>query len=387
MKGPPMANSTTLVLTIGLLLVPILFLGRDWMPKWIHRVPFAIISLAVLFRIYAFWTIDLTDTQVVGYLPEHVTGIATILHIFDGPEGLMLGLLFGFSAGFSLSEPNVNEYRWIILFWVLLLGWGVDSEGFTTITATSLTDQSSILDWYSAVYPLIGFGLSIVAIPTLVNIENATTPSLIATFGIGFVFLDISSSPVAWMLLSLIAHRISSLRIHSSRGVATQRRWSGLMLTFFLSSASIVIGLSWLAMPDEFWNALWFSRLAVGWILLCGITGALTPTMGYDASPRPEAWGFHTGVILAPALLPGLTLIAYAQLPILIIALVMPILSTLPEHRPQINWKRRGLEGSVLFAILPFSLFLTNFIPVSLIVIIVTLPLLIPLKHSVDEEE
>ena len=382
-----MANSTTLVLTIGLLLVPILFLGRDWMPKWIHRVPFAIISLAVLFRIYAFWTIDLTDTQVVGYLPEHVTGIATILHIFDGPEGLMLGLLFGFSAGFSLSEPNVNEYRWIILFWVLLLGWGVDSEGFTTITATSLTDQSSILDWYSAVYPLIGFGLSIVAIPTLVNIENATTPSLIATFGIGFVFLDISSSPVAWMLLSLIAHRISSLRIHSSRGVATQRRWSGLMLTFFLSSASIVIGLSWLAMPDEFWNALWFSRLAVGWILLCGITGALTPTMGYDASPRPEAWGFHTGVILAPALLPGLTLIAYAQLPILIIALVMPILSTLPEHRPQINWKRRGLEGSVLFAILPFSLFLTNFIPVSLIVIIVTLPLLIPLKHSVDEEE
>ena len=382
-----MANSTTLVLTIGLLLVPILFLGRDWMPKWIHRVPFAIISLAVLFRIYAFWTIDLTDTQVVGYLPEHVTGIATILHIFDGPEGLMLGLLFGFSAGFSLSEPNVNEYRWIILFWVLLLGWGVDSEGFTTITATSLTNQSSILDWYSAVYPLIGFGLSIVAIPTLVNIENATTPSLIATFGIGFVFLDISSSPVAWMLLSLIAHRISSFRIHSSRGVATQRRWSGLMLTFFLSSASIVIGLSWLAMPDEFWTALWFSRLAVGWILLCGITGALTPTMGYDASPRPEAWGFHTGIILAPALLPGLTLIAYAQLPILIIAIVMPILATLPEHRPQIDWKRRGLEGLVLFSILPFSLLGTNFIPVSLIVIIVTLPLLIHLKHSVDEEE
>ncbi|MDE0707575.1 MAG: hypothetical protein OSB33_01360 [Candidatus Poseidoniales archaeon] len=382
-----MANSTTLVLTIGLLIVPILLLGRDWMPKWIHRVPFAIISLAVLFRIYAFWTIDLTDAQVAGYLPEHVTGMSTILHIFDGPAGLMLGLLLGFSAGFALCEPDVNESRWITLFWLLLLGWGVDSEGFTTITATSLTDQSSILDWYSAVYPLLGLGLSIVAIPTLVNIENATTPSLIATFCIGFVFLDISSSPVAWMLLSLIAHRISSLRIHSSRGVATQRRWSGLMLTFFLSSASIVIGLSWLAMPDEFWNALWFSRLAVGWILLCGIAGALTPTMGYDASPRPEAWGFHTGVILAPALLPGLTLIAYAQLPILIIAIVMPILATLPEHRPQIDWKRRGLEGLVLFSILPFSLLGTNFIPVSLIVIIVTLPLLIHLKHSVDEEE
>jgi hypothetical protein len=382
-----MANGTTLVLTAGLLIVPILLLGKDWMPKWIHNVPFAIISLAVLFRIYAFWTIDLTDAQVAGYLPVHVTGMATILHIFDGPAGLMLGFLLGFSAGFALVEPDTNEWRWLTLFWILLLGWGVDSEGFSTITATTLTDQSSILDWHSFVYPLLGLGLSIVAIPTLVDIENATNSRLGATFCIGFAFLDISSSPVAWMLLSLTAHRISSLRIHSRRGVATQRRWSGLMLTFFLSFASIVIGVSWLAMPDEFWNTLWFSRMAVGWILLCGIAGALTPAMGYDAYPRPEAWGFHTGVILAPALLPGLVLIEYAQLPILIIAIVMPILATLPEYRPHISWKNRSLEALVLFSILPLCLFLTNFIPVSLIVILVTLPLLVQLEHSVDEEE
>ena len=92
-----MASGTTLMLTAALLIVPVLFLTRDWMPKWIHRVPFAIISLAVIFRIHAFWSIDLTDAQVVGYLPSDVAGITTILHIFDGPSGLMLGLLFGFS--------------------------------------------------------------------------------------------------------------------------------------------------------------------------------------------------------------------------------------------------------------------------------------------------
>ncbi len=382
-----MANGTTLVLTVGLLLVPVLLLGRDWMPKWVHRIPFAIISLAVLFRIYAFWTIDITDAQVVGYLPNHVTGIETILHIFDGPAGLMLGLLFGFSAGLSLAEPNTSECRWATLCWVLLLGWGIDSDGFATIAATPLTAQPSIMDWQSAIYPLLGLGLSYLVIPTLVQIEDASPTRLAATFCICIVLLDLSSSPVAWMLLSLIAHRISSLRIHSSRGVATQRRWVGLLLTFFLSSFFIVIGLNWLAMPDEFWKTIWSSRFAVGWILFCGIVGALTPTMGYDAYPRPEAWGFHTGLILSPAILPHLVLIEYAMLPIFVIGIAMPILATLPEYRPQIDWKRRWSEMILLLLILPFSLYLTNHIPLSSIVILAVRPLFIRFKHSVDEEE
>ena len=383
-----MASRTTLMLTAALLIVPVLFLVRDWMPNWIHRVPFVIISLAVILRINAFWSIDLTDAQVVGYLPNDVTGITRILHIFDGSSGLMLGLLFGFSCGLALIAPSsANEYRWAILCWILILGWGVDSDGFATIAATPLTDQASILDWHSILFPLLGLGLSIVVIPTLVNIEHASPLSIAATFSIGVLLLDLSSSPVAWMLVSLVSHRLSSLRIHAKRGAATQRRWVGLIATFFASFVLIVIGLSWMAMPEQIGQAVWTSRFAIGWILLCGIGGALTPTMGFDAYPRPEAWGFHTGIILAPAMLPNLALIEYAQLPILIIVITMPILATLPEYRPQIDWKRRFMEFILLISILPLTLYLSAIIPVSLIVIIAIIPLLIQFEHSVDEEE
>ena len=382
-----MASGITQVLTAALLIVPILFLARDWMPKWIHKVPFALISLAIILRIHAFWSIDLTDAQVVGYLPSDVTGMATILHIFDGPAGLILGLLFGFSCGLALIDPSPNEYRWATLCWIIIIGWGVDSDGFATIAATPLSDQPSILDWHSIIYPLLGLGLSLVVIPTLVDIEHAPHLRIAATLSIGVLLLDLSSSPVAWMLVSLVSHRISSLRIHSKRGAAPQRRWAGLVVTFFLSFVFIVIGLSWLAMPDEFGQAVWMSRFAIAWILFCGIIGAITPSMGFDAYPRPEAWGFHTGIILAPALLPNLALIEYAQLPILIIVITMPIIATLPEFRPGIDWKRRSVESILLISTLPAILFLSGLIPVSLIVIFAIIPLLIQFEHSVDEEE
>ena len=362
-------------------------MSRDWMPKWIHRVPFAIISLAVFFRIYAFWTIDLTDAQVVGYLPDDVTGLSTLLHIFDGESGLMLGLLFGFSAGLAWVEPTVSECRWATLCWILLLGWGIDSDAFATITATTLSAQPSSLDWNSLIFPLIGLGLSLLVIPTLVKIEETTPGRLIATFCIAIVFLDLTSSPVAWMLLGLLAHRTSALRIHSIRGVASQHRWSGLLLTFSFSFIFIIIGTSWLAMSNEFWTAIWVSRFAIGWLLLCGIAGALTPIMGYDAVPRPEAWGFHSGLIIAPALLPDLEYIQFAQLPILVVGITMPILATLPEYRPEMGWKRRGLEGILLVSVLPICLYLSKMTHLSLIAIILILPLLIRFEHSVDEEE
>ena len=382
-----MASATTLVLTIALLLVPVLLLARDWMPAWSHKVPFAIISLAVLLRIHAFWTINLTDAQVVGYLPEDVSGMEAILHIFDGPAGLMLGLLFGFSAGIALSESNSIEHRWMTLCWVLLLGWGMDSDAFATIAPTPLAGHPSILDWNSIVYPLLGLGLSLLVIPTLVHIDTVPTSRLIATICICILFLDLSSSPVAWMLLSLMAHRLSSLRIHAIRGVSSHRRWMGLMTTFFLSAVLLMVGVSWSSMTDDILLSIWPSRLAIGWILLCGIGGAMTPTMGFDANPRPEAWGFHSGIVLAPALLPGIALIQYAQLPILVIAIVMPIIATLPEYRPSIDWKRRVLELVFLISILPLTLFFSGLIPVSLIVVLTLLPLLIKFEHSVDEEE
>ena len=387
MYGTLMANVTTQLLTVALLVVPVLLLARDWMPKWIQRVPLAIISLTVMIRIWAFWTVDLSDAQVVGYLPSDVSGLAAIAHIFDGPDGLMLGLVFGFSAGIFWVNPNTSECRWITLCWILLIGWGIDSEGFATIAKTALTTQPATLVWLSVIYPLIGLGLSTIVIPTLVDIENTSTLQLTSTFCIIIVFVDFSSSPVAWMLLGLVAHRITGLRIHSHRGVATQYRWAGLLLTFTLSSVFIVIGLSWLASSQEPLNVLWSSRYTIGWILLCGIVGALTPTMGYDASPRPEAWGFHSGLILAPALLPNLVWVEYAQYPIFIIGIIMPILATLPEYRPQMDMKRRLFEGLILISILPISLYLSTVIPLSLIVIIATLPLLIRFQESVDEEE
>ena len=382
-----MASGTTQVLTIALLIIPVLFMARDWMPKWIHKLPFLLISIAVLFRIQAFWSIDLTDAQVVGYLPSGTEGFQTILHIFDGPAGLMLGLLFGFSFGIAMGEPTNIEYRWITLCWILLLGWGIDSDGFATIVATPLNTQPSTLDWSSLIYPLLGFGLSMVVIPTLVNIENASMLHLSATISIVILLLDISSSPVAWMLISMIAHRISSLRIHAKRGTASQRRWSGLVVTFFLSFILLVLGLSTLAMSDEFWPIVWASRFALGWILLCGIVGALTPTVGFDSQPRPEAWGFHTGLILAPSLLPNISLIEHAQLPILMIAITIPIIATLTEYRPNLDWKRRILEFLILTSCLPLAILLSEIIPMSLITIIAIVPLLIKFDGSVDEEE
>ena len=382
-----MASATTLVLTVALLLVPVLLLGRDWMPAWSHKVPFAIISLAVLLRIHAFWTIDLTDAQVVGYLPDDVTGMAAILHIFDGPSGLMLGLILGFSGGLALAEPDPIEHRWATLCWILLLGWGMDSDAFGTIVSTPLSGHPSILNWHSIVYPFLGLGLSLLVIPTMVNINTVSTPRLVAAISLCIIFLDLSSSPVAWMLLGLMAHRLSSLRIHSSRGAAFHRRWMGLMTTFFFSAVLLIIGLSWSSLADGILISIWPSRLAIGWILLCGIGGAMTPIMGFDANPRPEAWGFHTGIILAPALMPGIALIQHAQLPILVIAIVMPIIATLPEYRPSIDWKRRSLEAVFLISILPLALFLLDVIPVSLIVVIALLPLFIKFEHSVGEEE
>jgi len=159
------------------------------------------------------------------------------------------------------------------------------------------------------------------------------------------------------------------------------------MTTFFVSAGLLMIGLSWPSIPDNILLPLWSARLAIGWILLCGIVGAMTPAMGFDANPRPEAWGFLSGIILAPALMPGIALIQHAQFPIFVIAIVMPIIATHPEFRPSIDWKRRILEFTALISILPLTLLLSDKIPVSFVALIILLPLLIKFQHSVNEEE
>ena len=381
-----MANGTNLVLTIALLVVPVLLLAKNWMPKWIHRVPVLIISLAVIFRIHAFWTIDLTDAQVVGYLSSETTGLDRILHIFDGPDGQMLGLLFGFAIGIAIVPSVTTQNQWSTLCWILILGWGIDSAGFEKISSTPLLDTPSPIDWRSAAYPLLGIGLSALVIPTLVNIESASTPHLLAAFSITIVLIDLSSNSIAWMLLGLMAHRTSALRIYAKHGVAHRRRWVGLLLTFFLSLLLLILSLV-LSSSEEYRWTLWAARWAVGWILLCGIIGALTPIMGYDSVPRPEAWGFHSGILLAPALLPNLTMIGETQFSIIIIGIIMPIIATLPEYRPQIEWKKRLIQFIILVSILPISIMLSSHIPHSLVLILFVLLLFIGIDQPGEEEE
>ena len=381
-----MASGTNLVLTIALLVVPVLLLAKNWMPKWIHRVPVLVISLAVIFRLHAFWTIDLTDAQVVGYLSSDTTGLDRILHIFDGPDGQMLGLLFGFAIGLAIVPPVTTQNQWSTLCWLLILGWGIDSAGFEKISSTALLDTPSPIDWRSAAYPLLGIGLSALVIPTLVNIESASTSHLLAAFSITIVLIDLSSNSIAWMLLGLMAHRTSALRIYAKHGVAHRRRWVGLLLTFFLSLLLLILSFV-LSSSEEYWWTLWAARWAIGWILLCGIIGALTPIMGHDSVPRPEAWGFHTGILLAPALLPNLVMIGDTQFPIIILGIVMPIIATLPEYRPQIQWKRRLIQFIILASILPISIIVSSHIPHSLVLILFALLLFIGIDQPVEEEE
>ena len=84
-------------------------------------------SLVVLHRIFAFWKVDLTDSQVVGFLPSDITGIEALMYIFSGPDGLMLGLLFGFSIGLAIRTKKNHEYRWAAFIWILIFLHPLDS--------------------------------------------------------------------------------------------------------------------------------------------------------------------------------------------------------------------------------------------------------------------
>jgi hypothetical protein len=374
---------TALVLTAALLVVPVLLLCRERIDARFRFLPLGLVAVAVLTRMIAFWSADSSDAQVVGYLPEGVSGAAALVHIFDGPAGLMLGLLLGFSVGLVRLEGKEAQ-RWAALCWVVLLGWSTPSDGFATIDSTPLSSLPSSLDWQSLAYPLIGLGLSALVIPTLVRIESASTLQIAASLSIGLLFLDIANDPVAWMLVGLTSHRLVALHISDLRGQATRRRWMGLMHTMFHSVVLLIIATAWLAVETDYHAALWTSRIAVFWVLLCGLVGSLAPTMGLDSRPRPEAWGFHTGTLVAFALLPGIGLIEFTMLPVMLLAVTMPVLATHSEFRPDLAWRRRGLESLILIS-LQVGVIL-YFSPLMLLGLI-ALPFLLKMKTSADEEE
>ena len=380
-----MANATTLLLTVALLATPVILFTADRVPKWLHKFPVFIMGLVVLLRLIAFWKVDLTDAQVVGYLPSHVTGAATLLYIFSGPDGLMLGLLFGFATGLAIRTNKIEEYRWSAFIWVLILGWEINPDGFTTIASTSLSSSPSVLEWQSAAYPIVGFFLSSFVIPSFVQMDATPSLQTATLFCIVIAFTDLTNSPIAWMILALSAHRYSALKVDTIRGIASRRRWVGLNLIFVLTLGLLLYSL--IQNPISTDTTLWTSRYAVGWILLSGIAGALTPLAGFDVRPRPEAWGFLTGMILAPALLPNLEQIATFHLPLFIIAIIMPWMGTLPEERPKLSRNRRLIECVLLLLVFPLCLYLSSSIPVTFLVILLISPLFLQFPTSVQEEE
>ena len=380
-----MANVTTFLLTVALLVTPLILFAADRLPKWLQKFPIIIIGLVVLLRLSAFWKADLTDAQVVGYLPSDITGLESLLYIFSGPDGLMLGLLFGFSIGLAIRTPILLEYRWSAFVWILLLGWEINPDGFASISSSSLTSHHSVLDWHSIAYPIVGFLLSIIIIPTLVQIKATPSIQNAASFCILIAFADLTNSPIAWMMLGLTAHRFSALRVDVNRGIASRRRWMGLLLIFVGSLAMLLYVI--IQGPNSTEDSLWGSRYAIGWLLVCGILGALTPLAGLDTNPRPEAWGFLTGLILAPSLLPNLSQIEIFHFPIVVIAIIMPWVGTLPEERPKLSHTRRLLELLGFFLILPIALMLNDLIPISLITLILIFPFFVQIPPSVLEEE
>ena len=122
--------------------------------------------------------------------------------------------------------------------------------------------------------------------------------------------MDLTNSPIAWMLLGLTAHRFSASRADSHRGIASRRRWVGLLFIFVITLILLFYSVMQSTSTE---SVTWAARYAIGWILLCGILGALTPLAGFDAHPRPEAWGFLTGMVVAPALLPNIAHIGSFQ--------------------------------------------------------------------------
>ena len=87
---------------------------------------------------------------------------------------------------------------------------------------------------------------------------------------------------------------------------------------------------------------------------------------------------------MAFALLPGIALVEFTMLPVVLLGVTMPVLATHPEFRPGLAWPRRGMESLILITLqVGVILFYQPFMLLGLI----ALPFLLKLKTSADEEE
>lgn len=315
MAGP------TDVLTAALLIVPLVLLGSAQLPSRARFIPAGLMLLATALH------------------------FESPAQVFAGEAGRMLALLLGFSVGIARLEGREAQ-RWAALCWVLLLGWETPAAAFAhTVDTTGL---EALMGWAHLV---LGFAIGPWGLQVLCRIDRATRLEIGFGLLIGLNLIAMGLA-VGWMLAGLLGHHVVSLRVHADRGQATRRRWMGLMRTYFHSVFILVLGTVWVADQAgaviDLADAAWEVRHAVGFVLLCGLAGSLLPTLGIDARPRPEAWGFHMGMLVAPALLPGIAHIEHTLLSILLLVTTTPVLATHPEFRPDLPWRRRGLESLLI---------------------------------------
>lgn len=391
--GGEVVSPTAALLTTALLLCPPLLVSWPWLrekaqglgekgARYTERLvplsPLVLTVLALLFRVNAFLSGDGRDAQVAAWLPEGVGGVAALPYIFAGEVGAMFGVLLGFAAMLAWTTKSANSHdstqvrtmRWAALLWIVLLGWGTPSDAFSiSAIASGLPPYGSAPELFGLDMILLGALLVHPLLSTLVRLEIhslrfVSKKRLGAALLVGCLAMLISQSGrmgegVAVLVLGIVlvgagGHLIVSEKIYELRGQGKGRKWTGLLRTFVHSGLLIILGTAWVAYQDpsveSFYNAIWQTRLISGWVLACGLVGAMSPMAGFDSRPRPEAWGWHSGTLLALLILPGLPFATAAVAPVFLAVTTVPILATHLERRPNLRPVRRIIESGLIIA-------------------------------------
>ena len=391
--GGEVVSPTAALLTTALLLCPPLLVTWPWLrertqsfgEKWQRLVerlvplsPLLLILLALIFRIDAVLSADGRDSHVAAWLPEGVGGAAAIPYIFAGEAGAMFGVLLGFAAMLAWRTRDANSHdsmqvravRWAALAWVVLLGWGTPSDAFSiSVASSALPPFGSVPEMFGLDMVLLGALIVHPLLSTIARLEIhgmrfASKLRLGSALVVGSVAMLISQTGrmgegVAMLALGITlvgvgGHLIVSMKIYDLRGQGKGRKWTGLLRTFVHSILFIVIGTAWVAWQDpavaSFHNALWETRYISGWVLMCGLVGAMAPMAGFDSRPRPEAWGWHSGTLFSIAIFPGLPFASAAFAPVFLAATTVPILATHPEKRPRLAPTQRIIESILIIA-------------------------------------
>jgi hypothetical protein len=104
------------------------------------------------------------------------------------------------------------------------------------------------------------------------------------------------------LLLAIPASRDLAQRVNEKWSMG-EDRWIGLVTTFGIGFGLLLISgtllIANLPGVKTTGDSLWITTGLLIPLLLAGFVGALLPLAGFDADPRPEAWGFGLGISVA----------------------------------------------------------------------------------------